>query len=132
MNCRLFSAVDVMLHSLMRMPGRAIFFFGCASLPIASFAQTEAGVISRSQCVVSGGTPANLVSVSDRNAIDMGSGFYWESAGDVSFTVGLVSNLSANSQTFVMGAHAGDTYYRRVVPTGLPAPNNFTIVIPLK
>jgi gliding motility-associated-like protein len=115
----------MILCPLMRMLGRAIFFFGCASLPIASFAQTEAGVISRSQCVVSGGTPANLVSVSDRNAIDMGSGFYWESAGDVSFTVGLVSNLSANSQTFVMGAHAGDTYYRRVVPTGLPAPNNF-------
>ncbi len=83
-------------------------------------------MISRSQCVLAGGTPAsNLTSVQDRNAVNMGLGFYWEKADDAAFTIGVVSNLSANSQTLVMGAHAANTYYRRVVPTGLAAPNDF-------
>ncbi|MEO7530351.1 MAG: hypothetical protein ABIS69_03035, partial [Sediminibacterium sp.] len=90
-------------------------------LPFVSMAQTEGGAISRSQCVLTGQTPANLVSL--RGAVDLGVGFYWESADNPAFTgPSLVSPFSPNAQTFAMGAHTVTTYYRRVVPTGLGSP----------
>jgi gliding motility-associated-like protein len=103
----------IYLYNIMRnrichifLPGAFIALF----LPCMLYAQT-AGMISRSQCVISGGTPSAFTSVSNRDA--SGGTITWQKSTDAAFTSPVT--VASNTQTYSEGAVTADTYYRRVV-----------------
>ena len=65
-------------------------------LPFWSGAQVSAGVIGRSQCIVSGATPAAFTSIRDAS----GAAITWEKADDINFTTNLLTIGGATSQTY--------------------------------
>ncbi len=84
------------------------------ALPFHSFAQINGGIIGKSQCVTSGGTPSAFTSIRDATSGTIS----WQSATNSSFTSGVVTIGGASSQTYTEGAVAADKFYRRVLTSG--------------
>ncbi len=86
------------------------------ALPFWSGAQVSAGVIGKSQCITSGGTPSAFTSL--RHATGSGIVVEWQKSTVSDFSSGVTGSL-ASTQGFTEGSVAGDTYYRRKATSGL-------------